>query len=103
MLSEKNRKDKWMHDKEREIRDQAMKSFEPELERLMDGHRHDMEKIQRDHFNHIEQVKAKLREEFEEHMKKEKERIKIEIDEEVLKEREGLHEKFKLKFEEIEK
>ena len=36
IAAEKNRKEKWVHDKEREIRDEALRNFEPELVRIKD-------------------------------------------------------------------
>lgn len=49
MAAEKTRKEKWIADKQQEMKDTALKGLEPEIERIINKSKLDIKKIEEKH------------------------------------------------------
>ena len=66
---EKNKRKQWYAEKTREIKDLTVRGLEPELARILEGHKKEMKGLEEKYQKEVEEEREKLRIEFEENKK----------------------------------
>ena len=66
---EKNKRKQWYAEKTKEIKDLTVRGLEPELARILEGHKKEMKGLEEKYQKEVEEEKEKLRIEFEENKK----------------------------------
>eukprot|EP00903_Cladosiphon_okamuranus_P008626 g8272.t1 len=75
------RRDKWMAKRTQEIRELTLKGLEPEIERIMDKHKADMEEIERGHHKEAQRLRQQTALRADEALNEERARIRCRVEE----------------------
>ena len=89
-ISEKIRRDTWMQDKSREIKEMTVKGLQPEIERLLSKHKKELQRMEEVNVHELQRQRNALAEAHERSMNESRERMLVERDRAVEREREAL-------------
>ena len=88
-ISEKIRRDTWMQDKSREIKEMTVKGLQPEIERLLSKHKKELQRMEEVNVHELQRQRNALAEAHERSMNESRERMLVERDRAVEREREA--------------
>jgi len=88
MVSEKIRRDNWMHDKSKEIKEMTVKGLQPEIERLLSKHKAELRRMEEVNQQEVKRQREVLAEAHERSTSELRERLLLERERAVERERE---------------
>eukprot|EP00904_Undaria_pinnatifida_P012992 jgi/Undpi1/8823/HiC_scaffold_25.g11285.m1 len=74
------RREKWMAKRTREIRELTLKGLEPEIERIMDKHKADMEDTERNHHREAQRLRKQVSLRADEALSEERARVRCRVE-----------------------
>ena len=95
VTSENNKRNTWVKEKTKEIKENTTKNLEPEIMRILAENKRQVEKIKDEQEIELKRYKVEVDQEFERKLLDYKEEIKLKYDEMLEKEREGYQERLR--------